>query len=124
MKNNIVLGELIDDKSFLIIKKEGINRLSVYVNYLDTRLKKYRVRESYIGNLGEEAIQFGYKSIAVITPSASNKVIKRIYDLNTHDFVEENKKKEFYKRRFSPNYPIKSKKCREKLLWQVLKYKG
>ena len=48
MKNNIVLGELIDDKSFLIIKKEGINRLSVYVNYLDTRFKKYRVRESYI----------------------------------------------------------------------------
>lgn len=110
MKNNIVLGELIDDKSFLIIKKEGINRLSVYVNYLDTRFKKYRVRESYIGNLGEEAIQLGYKSIAVITPSASNKVIKRIYDLNTHDFVEENKKKAFYRRRFSPDYPIKLKK--------------
>lgn len=124
MKNNIVLGELIDDKSFLIIKKEGINRLSVYVNYLDTRLKKYRVRESYIGNLGEEAIQFGYKSIAVITPSASNKVIKRIYDLNTHDFVEENKKRSFIREDFHLIIQLNQKKCREKLLWQVLKYKG
>lgn len=110
MKNNVVYGELIDEKSFLVIKKEGKNNLSVYVNYLDTKYRKYRLRESYIGNLGKEAIQLGYKSIAVITPSASSKVIKRVYDLNTHDFVDDCQKYSFYRRRFSPNYPVKTKK--------------
>ena len=103
MKNNVIVGELLDEKSLLVVKTNK----KIYINYLDSENK---FRQSYIGQFGKDAIEFGFRAVAVVTPDASKHSLKKIYDLNTHEFVKEVSKYEFYESRFTLKYPIKTKK--------------
>lgn len=110
MKNKIVIGELIDENSLLVVEKNNSGSMLVYVNYIEREKKKEELKQSYIGRLGKESIEFGFKAIAVFTPNASTRKLVRIYDLNTHSFIKSESKYEFYRNRFREKYPVKTKK--------------
>ena len=110
MKNRIVIGELIDENSLLVVEKNNSGFMPVYVNYTEKENEKEELKQSYIGRLGKESIEFGFKAIAVFTPNASTRKLVRIYDLNTHSFIQGKFKYEFYRNRFREKYPVKTKK--------------